>query len=484
MKKIKPHKVKNARKKVTKSKINAQAPSFKELNILVKYYDNGRFEDAEKLAKRITKAFPNHKLGWNVLGLLMGQSGRMEKALIATQNTLRLDPNDVDACTNLGIIFMELGRLEEAEETLRKAIVLQPNAVSAYVNLGNVLKELGRLDEAEASLNHALVLEPNHVLAHNNLGNTLKELGRLDEAESSLRQALVLEPGYANAYNGLGDIFEKLNRLEEAEVNYRQSITLDSTFVICHVNLGHLLKKLGRLQEAESCYRLAINIKPDCGEAIHMLATLTGETTSSAPRNYVEALFDGYAEDFENSLIDQLEYKIPLLIADMILKNHSDDLLGKVLDLGCGTGLVGKEVKQFCSHLVGIDLSNSMLEHARRKDVYDELMQSDILEYLSTEDLNFDYFISADVFVYMGDLSEVFRLIKSRNRSGGTLMFSTEHNSKDGFFLEPSGRYSHSKEYIDSLCKEFDYRLTDFDICDLRKDNNRVILGGIYRLDF
>ena len=156
----------------------------------------------------------------------------------------------------------------------------------------------------------------------------------------------------------------------------------------------------------------------------------------------------------------------------------------RFLDLGCGTGLTGMEVKEFCTKLEGIDLSNSMLEISRKKNVYDKLTQRDIVDYLLKEELDFDYFISADVFVYIGDLSDVFRLIKSRNRSRGRLVFSTEHTDKDGFVLKKTGRYSHSKKYIESLCKKFDYRLSHFEKFDLRKESNNFLTGGLYLLDF
>ena len=98
--------------------------------------------------------------------------------------------------------------------------------------------------------------------------------------------------------------------------------------------------------------------------------------------------------------------------------------------------------------------------------------------------MNFDYFISTDVFVYIGDLSDVFRLIKSRNKTGGKLAFSTEDYDGDDFFLEQSGRYSHSKNYIDDLCEKFGYKLRHFETQALRKDNNEYISGGLYLLDF
>ena len=93
-------------------------------------------------------------------------------------------------------------------------------------------------------------------------------------------------------------------------------------------------------------------------------------------------------------------------------------------------------------------------------------------------------YTQTDVFVYIGDLFEVFRLIKSRNNKRGKLVFSTEHRDGDKFFLEQSGRYSHSKKYIDSLCKTFGYKVRHFEIQNLRKEKNQYIKGGLYILDF
>ena len=98
--------------------------------------------------------------------------------------------------------------------------------------------------------------------------------------------------------------------------------------------------------------------------------------------------------------------------------------------------------------------------------------------------MNFDCFVSTDVFVYIGDLSDVFRLIKSRNKTGGKLAFSTEDSDGDGFFLEQSGRYSHSKKYIESLSEKFGYKLRHFETQSLRKERNQYIIGGLYLLDF
>ena len=376
------------------------------------------------------------------------------------------------------------GRFDEAEKSVNSLIKQFPFHNFSWKILAAVLKKTDRASEAVLAGKKAVEIAPDDADAHFNLGNTLKELGRLEEAKASYTHVITLEPDYVQAHYNLGNTLKQLGRLEQAKASYTQAITLKPDYVQAHSNLGSTLQELGRLDEAEASLAQAIVLKPEYLTAKHMLAALTGKTTATAPRDYVESLFDNYAPKFESSLVDNLEYKIPRFMAEIIIKDSKFDLLGSVMDLGCGTGLVGAEIKQFCEHLEGIDLSEKMLDKAKEKNVYNKLIKQDIVSYLSNASLNFDYFVSADVFIYVGDLSDVFRLIKSRNKTGGKLAFSTEDYDGDDFFLEQSGRYSHSKKYIEGLCEKFGYKLRHFETHVLRKEKNKYISGGLYLLDF
>jgi len=566
--------------------VGSLSPSQQQLSSLLEHYQNGRLDDAEKLAVSISQDFPKHQFAWKVLGAVLGAIGRKSEAVEANQTAVALSPQDAaahsnlgitlkelgrldealasytraialkpdyadahnnlgntlkelgrldeseasykqaialkpdfaDAHYNLGITLQELGRLDEAEVSFKQAVALKPDYADAHNNLGNTLKELGRLDESLASYTQAIALKPDYAEAHNNLGNTLKELGRLDESLASYTQAIALKPDYAEAYYNLGNTLKELGRLDESEASYTQAIALKPDYAEAHSNLGNTLKELGRLDEAEASYTQAIALKadyadahsnlantlnglgrleeaearfrqvialdPENSSAKHMLAALTGETTETAPRDYVENLFDNYAAKFDSSLVDNLEYEIPRVIAEMIIKDSEFDSLGTITDLGCGTGLFGVEINQFCAHLEGVDLSAKMLDKAKGKSIYNKLVKQEIVDYLSNASLNFDYFVSTDVFIYIGDLSDVFRLIKSRNETGGKLAFSTEDYDGDDFFLEQSGRYSHSKKYIEGLCEKFGYELSHFETQALRKEKNQYIRGGLYILEF
>jgi len=225
------------RKKATEQNLKANNPSQQQLSSLLEFYQNGRLDDAEKLAVSITQDFPKHQFAWKVLGAVLEATGRNSEALNAKQTAVALSPQDATAHSNLGATFLELGRLNEAEASYTQAIALQPDLAQAHYNLGNTLQELGRLDEAEASLRQAIALKPSYALAHNNLGGTLKELGRLDEAKASYTQAIALQPDLAQPHYNLGNTLKELGRLDEAEASYTQATALKPDYAEAHNNL-------------------------------------------------------------------------------------------------------------------------------------------------------------------------------------------------------------------------------------------------------
>jgi len=137
------------KKKKDKSKIfDATSPSQAELNSLLEHYQNGRYDDAEKLAISITEQFPEHQLSWKVLGAVLNQTGRVYEALIVSQKAVELDAQDSGAHYNLGITLQGLGRLEESEASYRQAIALDPSFAEAHYSLGLLLFQAKQYEKA------------------------------------------------------------------------------------------------------------------------------------------------------------------------------------------------------------------------------------------------------------------------------------------------------------------------------------------------
>ena len=126
-----------------------------------------------------------------------------------------------------------------------------------------------------------------------------------------------------------------------------------------------------------------------------------------------------------------------------------------VLDAGCGTGLCGALVAPFARRLVGVDLSEGMLAHAKEKNVYHALMKAELTEYLRDNSEAFDLIVSADTLVYFGDLKGVVAAFAGALRPNGLLVFTLEHAVGDSagvdYRLELHGRYSHARAYVEQL---------------------------------
>jgi tetratricopeptide (TPR) repeat protein/MoaA/NifB/PqqE/SkfB family radical SAM enzyme len=264
-------------KKAKKQNLKAISPSQAQLSSLLEHYQNGRFDDAEKLAVSITQEFAKHQFGWKVLGAVLKQTGRISESLAASQKSVQLAPQDAAAHGNLGVTLQELGRLDEAEASCRQAISLKPDYAEAHYNLGVTLQALGRLDEAAAHYTQAITLKPDYAEAHCNLGVMLQELGTLDEANVSYKQAIALKPDYFEAHSNLGIVLQELDRLDEAEASYKQAISLKPDYAEAHYNLGVTLNELGRFDEAQSSLRQVIALKPDYVEAYNNLGAMLQE---------------------------------------------------------------------------------------------------------------------------------------------------------------------------------------------------------------
>ena len=323
---------------------------------------------------------------------------------------------------------------------------------------------------------------PNDQFSFNILSLVYRETNRLSEAFEFNKKAISIAPNDPMLYNNLGNFFKDAGKKEEAEKNYKYALSIDNQLFLAHKNLGVLFHTSGRKDEALASYSRALEIDSD-PEIKHLYSSISGEGTSLVNIEYSESLFDARARGFEEELVEKLDYNAPKIIAD-ILTEHNGNSLGSILDLGCGTGLFGKEIRSFCNKLVGVDISKKMLEEAKKKEIYDDLIKSEIVNYLSEESLDYDIFICLDTLIYIGDLSEIFNLIKNKNKVHGKFVFTTEHNEKEDICFEETGRYSHSKSYIEKLCKEFNYNLTYFKTINLRKEKKVFLIGGIYILDF
>lgn len=489
----------------------------------VAHHQAGRLAQAQDLYRAVLAAAPRQFDALHLLGVVHRQQGDPARAVALIGQAIAINPAQATAHCNLGAALQDLGRSAEALAAYDQALGLHPGYAMALANRGNALRKLGRAQEAVDSYERALALRPSYPEAACNRAAALLDLGQpqaaLDSAERALAgqpryaqalcvranalyllrrlrdavdaydRALAVDPQMAEAHAGRGMALHKLRRFDEALRSQDGALALRPDHAATHEHRAATLLALGRKSEAIAAYGAARRIVAaqggDVGQVDFALAALgVGSAPQRAPQDYVKALFDQYAGHFDQHLNEVLDYRTPAAIDAALRRAQVGQGAqaargGDVLDLGCGTGLCAPYLKPGARSLAGVDLSQRMLDKARATGLYDRLACADIVSFLAQESAAFDLVVAADVFVYFGDLSEVFAQVARVLRPGGAFCFSTETCDGEGFVLQASNRYAHSSAYLRALAAAQGLQVASLEACALRSENGAPIVGQV-----
>ena len=443
----------------------------------------GRSDEAVSLLRQSIALRPDYAEAHKNLGIALKATGRLDEAEAAFRHAIALKPDYAEACKNLGSTLHQAGRVDEAITAYRQAIALQPGFSEAHDNLGVALRERGMLDEAESACRRAVALNPRRPESHNNLGNSLYDKRRFDEAVASYRAAVELRPNFAQAFNNLGIALKAKGGVDAAIGAFRTAVERKPDYADAFYNLGTALNETGRTNEAIAAFRKALELKPDSPDWQHVLSALCGDNSArTSPPGYVRTLFDQYAHRFDEHLVGKLDYHVPELFREVVVVTVPDRQLD-LLDLGCGTGLCGVVFRSLATKLVGVDLSPAMIARAAGRGIYDRLVIGDLADAMRGYYGEFDLILAGDVFVYVGDLAEVFAGATRTLRSGGLLAFSLERHEGEGFVLRPSARFAHSLGYIRELSKRHGFAELQVREIAVRKEAAEAVAGWLVLLE-
>ncbi|MCX7384550.1 MAG: methyltransferase domain-containing protein [Alphaproteobacteria bacterium] len=382
---------------------------------------------------------------------------------------------------------IQAGDAAGAASDAAEAVIIDPRDAVAKAILGLALIDLGAHDDAVACLAEAARSAPNMAAAWRGLAEALTRSGNTEEARAAFAEGVANVPGDLGLRQAAMMAAMRTRNFEHCVAlgtGARAAGLVDACILGL---LGHALSKLDRHVEASEAYHGAFRLAPEDPYVRHLVSAaglLPGEVR--APPEYLETVFDGYAGRFEDHLIG-LGYRVPGLVRDMLVEDFSTlsganppASLGRVLDLGCGTGLVGLMINDLpMIDLTGIDLSAKMLEEARAKGIYATLAHSDILAYLAGSTDQWDTVIGADVLCYFGNLEAVFHALRQRMRRGGRFVFSVEQcaETAPGWRLGSQGRYAHARSFVEAALQAAGFEIDVVREETLRHEAGAAVAG-------
>lgn len=411
------------------------------------------------------------------LGILMAKLGESDKAITYLKKALELNPNRPAAHGQLAEIYLQQGDYLNAIEHYQNRLDFEPEHTDAFFGLGQAYLQNHQMDDAIAAFKKVLILQPKHPEANHYMGNTYLADNNPNTALNYYFRQLENQPMMESYYN-IGVLLMHQNRHKESIQYLEQASAMDPDYLPVHINLGALYLKLNRTADAIRHYEASLSIKPNDPEIQHILSALKeGKTPDQAPKEYLQHLFDQYSPYYDKHLTEALQYKAHELLLNAI-KEESDVETHEwiILDLGCGTGLCGELFKPYAKKLIGIDISEKMIELADEKNIYDALKVTDV-EAALDEFKNNNLIIAGDVFSYVGKMDAIYQKAYDALKPGGLFAFSVEKTYTEPYELQKTIRYAHSKTYLDSLAKATQFKTLRFDNIILRKQRNQPVEG-------
>lgn len=244
--------------------------------------------------------------------------------------------------------------------------------------------------------------------------------------------------------------------------------------------LGEAHEMTGDREGAAKAFRRVLSLDPAdrLGAGIRLARLGERKALRAMSPAYVRNLFDQYAGRFDRELVGTLGYNAPALLrAALGQVAGGDRRYMRVLDLGCGTGLMGETIRDRVDELTGVDLSPNMIEAAKRKNIYERLIAGDLIECLAAETAPFDLILAADVFVYLPDLNPIFKAVSEKISASGLFAFTVETHGGEGVILRDTLRFAHGEPHLRTAAENAGLKILQLEKASIRREKDIPVEG-------
>ncbi len=423
----------------------ATDPNLKHLHTAREQIAKGDLKAAAQTLNQANKQSPRDPRVFLLSALMAEKSGNINGAFDALRHSLTIAPDWAPGQLELALLHARRNQFPQAIEIAEKVARQEPKNPLVLAGAVDIAHRAGDLEMAVRHLRRGLELMPGDVTLRRTLARDLGSMGQHD-------QAIAL-------WNGL---IEENPSDEQALLG-----RLQARIASGHPEQG--IADASRLLEAA----------PHDPVYSYFSDLAHGKTPLHQPVELSRGLFDGLADMYDMRMVHGLKYQLPRQVAEKITALYPDKNLN-ILDLGCGTGLLGVFLGEIDGFLIGVDISRKMIEQAARHGVYARFHTVNLLDALKeTPDAIYQVITALDVFIYAGDLTQAIPDAYRILTPGGHLMFSCEAATENGpdLVLQSSDRYAHKRSHVEALCKSAGFASMEVQDTVLRLENNAPING-------
>jgi predicted TPR repeat methyltransferase len=451
----------------------------------------GRASKAVELAQAALLGHREFGPLWLLLGAALARVGALADADAALASACRLLPRQASAWQLRAELANLRGDMPAAVSYWTTAVTLTPKDPSPQFQLALALHQDGQTDAALAAYEAVVQLNDRIPEAWNNIASICLVRQDFDKAWTACHKALAIQPDLAPALHNYGILLDRKGDLQAAIDAYQRFLAQAAHHLEARRSLARLLAETGAKDAAIRIYEGICKDAPEDYTSHHLLAALRDAPPVAAPSAYVVDVFDRLAGEFDEHLVDNLGYRVPKDVAAWLMA-HQDAPVFDLLDLGCGTGLLVRELVSAGAkvHATGVDLSSQMVATAIKSGRYAAVMCEEIhsaLATLSVAGRSFDAVTLLDVLVYTGEPQRTLLALDPVIKRDGWLALSietwTDAPAGQHYTLRPTGRFAHAPRALNDQLREYGFVQVEAIQGPIRLERGMAIEGAwmLYR---
>lgn len=435
---------------------------------------NGRHSEALNLLNEAAKIGVNAELNYQ-LSVQNRLNGNNAEALSHIEQAL-IEEQTASFYNEKGLVLERLERFEEAQQAYETAIDLNPYAPDSFANLGNLFLQNKLYRQAEDRYKKALALDNAFLNAHHNLAVALCGQDRKAEGLEHYREALLISKNHIPTLYNLAMLLEEMGDYSEAAGMYFNILALKAKPEMIEFRIADTLAALAEqgkneAKEAVSFAKGWVKHFPDSVVAAHTLNALTHQSKEAQTAlSYAKELYNSFAASYDETM-EKLEAKALTAVCSL-LNDSARDHLGAVLDLACGTGTLALKLQKPFETLTGVDFSAAMLEKAKQKNKYTQLVEKDVVAFLKADTAVYDFILAVELTGYLPTLNELFDSVLPRLKQNGQFIFTIENATAEKMELSAQGRYLYQPKFVEKLLVQTGFEIVRQEEIDLRKEGS------------
>lgn len=407
--------------------------------------------------------------------------GDLKNAAITLNTANRTVPGDARVFMLGSLMAEKAGNTAGAFESLRKAVSLAPEWGPGLLELALLLARNNQFAEAIQTAEKVHKLEPNNLVVLAGAIDVARMAGHLEMSVRLLRHGLARVPNDPQLTQLLATDLHAMKQHAEALEAWNQLVSAFPDNAAVRLGRLHTLLAMHSTAAAQEDAARLLALEPDNEVYRFFSEVAQGRTPKTQPPAISQGIFDDIAARFDQHLVRTLRYQLPKQVADKLLQMRPDRKFN-VLDLGCGTGLLGACLGRLQGALVGVDVSLKMLEQAAQHKLYDKFHTVSVHDALdATPEALYEVIAALDVFIYAGDVTKAIPDAHRILVPGGTFVASFETATEAGpdLVLLSSGRYAHKRSDVERICLEAGFESISVEETVLRLENNEPIQGFV-----